>query len=67
MYIGNEDCTLQKFEIAAKASFEHHWNNHERTYWFVVSSQILDGRREDSRAIAETQLELQKSVANSLM
>jgi hypothetical protein len=26
---GNEDCTFEKFMIAADASFEHHWNNHQ--------------------------------------
>ena len=26
---GTEKCTFEKFETAAKASFEHHWNNHE--------------------------------------
>jgi hypothetical protein len=26
---GNEDCTFEKFKIAGKASFEHHWNNHQ--------------------------------------
>jgi hypothetical protein len=24
-----EDCTIKKFETAAKASFKHNWNNHE--------------------------------------
>jgi hypothetical protein len=26
---GNENCTFEKFCIAAQAAFEHHWNNHE--------------------------------------
>jgi hypothetical protein len=26
---GTENCTLEKFERAAKASFQHHWNDHQ--------------------------------------
>ncbi len=26
---GTENCTFEKFQTAAKASFEHHWNNHQ--------------------------------------
>jgi hypothetical protein len=26
---GTENCTFKKFQRAAKASFEHHWNDHQ--------------------------------------
>ena len=50
----NKNCTFDKFETAAKASFEHHWNNHEHCGLWCQAKSWTTEEKTKSKTSTET-------------
>ncbi len=46
---GTENCSFEKFQRAAKASFEHHWNNHEFCGTWCQAKDWTDEEKETNK------------------
>jgi hypothetical protein len=46
---GTENCSFEKFQRAAKASFEHHWNNHQFCGTWCQAKDWTDKEKETNK------------------
>ena len=46
---GTENCSFEKFQRAAKASFEHHWNNHQFCGTWCQAKDWTDEEKETNK------------------
>jgi polyhydroxyalkanoate synthesis regulator phasin len=62
---GTENCTFEKFEIAAKASFEHHWNDHQYCGSWCQAKNWSAEEKEKTRTDTETKNSIKKNTCSN--
>jgi hypothetical protein len=62
---GTESYTLEKFQQAAKASFQHHWNDHQFCGSWCQAKDWTEEEKEKETS-SETRREMERSTDNSL-
>jgi hypothetical protein len=63
---GTENCSFEKFQRAAKASFKHHWNNHQFCGTWCQAKDWTDEEKETNKNMFRNKETHQKSTTNSL-